>query len=102
MLGAPFQKSTPQEHFELNLPHADKEEHSEIAHPNPPAGKEPEIIIPPSKSFVLSAQNIGLIAIIVLILLTCFAVWYWMKADEANRVLPGATGQIERVVNFNA
>ncbi len=95
MLGSPFQNPTPQDHFELNLPQADKEVHSEIAHPNPPTQQELEFTIPPPKSFMLSARNIGLIAMLALILLTFFAIWYWMKADEANRALPPVTGQIE-------
>jgi hypothetical protein len=70
MLGSFFRKSNPEQHVELNLPHADKTHHSEIAHPHTPTEQDIPIVIPPTRPAILSTENVALIAIILLLLMT--------------------------------
>ena len=91
-------KSKPEQHFELNLPHVDKE-HAGIAHPHPLTKEEAEMMIPPPPSAKLSAENIALIAIILLLLAVGLGVWSWMRFDNLEKLRQSETAQHEVVLD---
>lgn len=99
MLGSFRRKSNPEEHFELNLPHVDKDQHSQIAHPVPNAGEGANIVIPPPKRFVLSTENMALIALILLLLSAGFGVWSWMRLGSLENVRRSEAQQHEVVLD---
>ena len=92
-------KSKPEQHFELNLPHVDKDEHAGIAHPHPLTKEEAEMMIPPPPSAKLSAENIALIAIILLLLAVGLGVWSWMRFDNLEKLRQSETAQHEVVLD---
>ncbi len=91
-------KSKPEQHFELNLPHVDKE-HAGIAHPHPLTKEEAEMMVPPPPSAKLSAENIALIAIILLLLAVGLGVWSWMRFDNLEKLRQSETAQHEVVLD---
>jgi hypothetical protein len=70
-------KPVTEEH--LNLPDVEKGQHSEIAHLNPSGDLGFEIVVPPAKRPLLSAENTALIAIILLILTAGFGMWSYAR-----------------------
>lgn len=92
-------KSKPEQHFELNLPHVDKDEHAVVAHPHPPTKAGEEMVIPPPPSAKLSAENIALIAIILLLLTAGLGVWSWMRFDDLKKLRQSETAQHEVVLD---
>jgi len=92
-------KSKPEQHFELNLPHVDKDEHTGIAHPHPPTKEDEERVIPPPPATKLSAENIALIAIILLLLAFGLGLWSWMRFDNLKKLRQSETAQHEVVLD---
>ncbi len=92
-------KSKPEQHFELHLPHVDKDEHAVVAHPHPPTKEEEEMVVPPPPSAKLSAENIALIAIILLLLAAGLGVWSWMRFDNLKKLRQSETAQHEVVLD---
>jgi len=100
MLGSFFRKSKPEQHFELSLPHADKDLHSNVIHPLPPADEEAGMAIPASaRPFRLSAENIALIAIILLLLMIGLGLWSWAKLDSLQKIRALESRQHEMVLD---
>jgi hypothetical protein len=97
MLGSFFKKSKPEQHFELDLPHADKSEHSEIANLHPdPASK---IVIPPRKRYLFTSENIAQIALIFMLLAGIWAFWSWIKLDNLQKIRQVESRQHETVLD---
>lgn len=94
MLG---RKSEPKQHFELNLPDVEKDQHSEVAHPQP--HPEAEIVIPPLKRPFLTAQNIALIALLLLLLFAGMAIWSWSRLGSLQEIRRAETQRHELVID---
>lgn len=81
----------PDPHFELNLPHADANRHSEIAHLHPADPLAEPMLPPPVKQRRLTAENIALLVIIGLLLLIGSGVWTHLnnvqQADQRRHVV---------------
>ncbi len=99
MLGSFKRKSNPEQHFELNLPHVEKDLHSEVAHSVSPSVEGGDIVIPPPKRFVLSTENMALIALILLLLFAGFGVWSWMRLGTLEKVRQSEARQHEVVLD---
>ena len=99
MLGSFKRKSNPEQHFELNLPHMEQDQHSEVVHPVTPSVDEGDLIISPPNRFVLSAENMALIAIILLLLFAGFGIWSWMRLSTLEKVRQSETQQHEVVLD---
>lgn len=84
MLGSFFRKAKPEPLTELDLPNVNKDEHSEIAHLNPMGDKNPEIVIPRNKPPLLNAENIALLAILLLLVVGTLGIWSWMRYSELD------------------
>ena len=92
-------KPDPKQHFELNLPSVEKDQHSEIAHAHTQADKADDIIIPPPNKPLLSAKNIALISVILLILFAGFSIWAWMRLGSLQKIRQSETQQHEVVLD---
>ncbi len=92
-------KPDPKQHFELNLPDVDKDIHSEVVRPLNPAEQSEEIIIPPPKAPLLSAENIALISVILLILFAGLTVWSWNRLSSLQSLRQTETQQHEYVLD---
>lgn len=92
-------KPDPKQHFELNLPSVEKDQHSEIANPHTLADRADEIIIPPAKPPFLSAKNIALISVILLILFAGLGIWSWSRLGSLQKVRQAETQQHEFVLD---
>ncbi|MDO8367320.1 MAG: hypothetical protein Q7T20_11010 [Saprospiraceae bacterium] len=86
MLGNFFRKPKPQPHSELDLPDVDKDERSEIANLRPKSEADAGIVIPPSKPPLLSAENIALIAILLLLVTGSLGVWSWIRFSNLDEI----------------
>lgn len=92
-------KPDPKQHFELNLPSVEKDQHSEIAHSDKPVEQSEEIIIPPPKPPLLSAENIALISVILLILFAGLSIWSWNRLSNLQSIRQSETQQHEYVLD---
>lgn len=99
MLGKFFRKAKPDEHFELSLPDVETNKYSEIAHPHPPNEPTTEIVVPPSKPPLLSAQNTALIAIILLLITGGLGIWSWMRYNNLDHLRQTESKQHESVID---
>ena len=70
------------QHSGLHLPHVEKGLHSEIAHLHVPTEPAEPVVIPPPKRPLLTAGNIALIAIILLLLAGGAGIWSWSQLNE--------------------
>lgn len=92
MLG---RKPDPKQHFELNLPDVEKDQHSEVAHPH----AEADIVIPPPKRPLLSAKNIALLALFLLLLFGGMAIWSWGRLGSLQEIRRAESRQHELVID---
>lgn len=92
-------KPDPKQHFELNLPSVEKDQHSEIANPHALDDQADEIIIPPAKPPILNAKNIALISVILLILFAGLGIWSWNRLGSLQKIRQAETQQHEFVLD---
>ncbi len=92
-------KPDPKQHFELNLPSVEKDQHSEIANPHALDDQADEIIIPPTKPPILNAKNIALISVILLILFAGLGIWSWNRLGSLQKIRQAETQQHEFVLD---
>jgi len=90
-------KTDPKQHFELNLPEVGTEPHSEIASPHP--GTKPEAVFIIPKKPLLSAENIALMAIILLILSLGSGMWLWSRVRSMEKVRQADSQRHEMVLD---
>lgn len=98
MLGSFKRKSNPEQHFGLNLPPVDKDQHSEIAHPTLNRS-EGDIVIPPPKRYLLTTENIALLSILLLLLAVGFGLWSWLRLGSLEKVRQSEAQQHELVLD---
>lgn len=99
MLGKFFRKPKPDEHFELHVPSLDTAHFSEIAHPQPLTEANQEIIIPPAKPPLVSAKNLALIAVILMLLAGGFAIWSLTRYNALDNLRDTEVRQHEIVLD---
>ena len=99
MLGSFYKKPKLRQHFELDVPDVDKDKHSEVANPHPETEADAAIVIPPAKPALLSAQNIALISIILLLLSAGLGIWSWMRYQDMSKIRQAESKQHEVVLD---
>ncbi|MCC7464641.1 MAG: hypothetical protein IT261_00130 [Saprospiraceae bacterium] len=82
MLGSFFRKSKAGSQTGLDLPPVNKEERTEIAHLKSGQKGDGEIVIPPRKTPLLSAENIALISILLLFIAGALGIWSYSRYHE--------------------
>lgn len=99
MLGSFYKKPKPRQHSELDVPDVDKDKHSEVAHPHPETEDDAAIVVPPAKPALLSAENIALISIILILLSGGLGIWSWMRYHDMSKIRQAESQQHEVVLD---
>lgn len=99
MSGTISRISNPNLHSGLNLPNIEEGKHSEVKHPQPHAEKEPELPVGPVEEAVLSAKNVALLSIFLLLLAVGLGIWSWTKWSGLEKTMQTETVQHEAVLD---
>jgi len=99
MLGSFFRKPKPQSHLELDLPDVDKDERSEIARLQPKLEAEAGIVVPPPEKPLLTAENIALLAILLLLVTGALGIWSWTRYNHLSELRQAEAVQHEVVLD---
>jgi chromosome segregation ATPase len=86
MLGSFFRKPKSGSQTGLDLPPVNKEERTEIAHLKTGQKDAGEIVIPPRKKPLLSAENIALISILLLFIAGALGIWSYSRYHEIKAI----------------
>lgn len=97
MFGSFFKKPKPDQHFEMNLPHIEPGEHSELVHPDPKV--EPVPPNPVGEPAIFSPHNIALIAIFLMLLAGGLGMRACLKLGELEKTRQTETVQHESVLD---
>jgi len=99
MLGSFFRKPKFQPQLGLDLPDVDKDEHSEIAQLHPKPESEVGIVVPPPERPLLTAENIALMAVLLLLVTGALGIWSWSRYHTLSVLRQAEAAQHEVVLD---
>ncbi len=86
MLGSFFRKSKSGTHSGLDFPEVNQEERTEIAHKKTGLDANTDIVISPTPPPLLSAENIALMAVLLLLVAGALGIWSYSRYHEIKAI----------------